>query len=93
MLAPLTRSRRQRRPRTAGELPAIVDRYRIAFVPAAPPAPRIVVTPSGCLVVGVTLAGAAQPPLWGDTGLIGAANRLLHLRRVLQPGLRPPWRC
>jgi hypothetical protein len=59
--------------------PAIVAGYRITFVPADRPAPQVVVTPSGCMTVGVTVAGAAQPPLWGDTGLIRAASRLLHI--------------
>jgi hypothetical protein len=62
--------------------PAIVASYRITFVPAAPPEPRAVVTPSGCLTVGVTVAGAAQPPLWGGAGLIGAAKRLLHIKTL-----------
>jgi alkanesulfonate monooxygenase SsuD/methylene tetrahydromethanopterin reductase-like flavin-dependent oxidoreductase (luciferase family) len=60
--------------------PAIVARYRIAFVPAARSSPQVVVTPSGCMTVGVTVAGAAQPPLWGDTGLIRAASRLLDIK-------------
>lgn len=63
--------------------PAILASYRITLVPAARPAPVVVVTPSGCMTVGVTVAGAAQPPLWGDTGLIGAAMRLLHVKSVL----------
>jgi hypothetical protein len=63
--------------------PAIVGSYRITFVPAAGPAPQVVVTPSGCVTVGVTVAGAGQPPLWGDTGLIRAATRL---RRWSWPG-------
>jgi hypothetical protein len=63
--------------------PAILANYRIAFVPAAPPAPRVVVSPSGCLTVYVTVAGVAQPPLWGDTGLIGAEKRLLHIKSEL----------
>jgi hypothetical protein len=33
------------------------------------------------MTVGITVAGAAQPPLWGDTGLIRAASRLLHIKR------------
>jgi len=28
------------------------------------------------------VAGAAQPPLWGDAGLIGAARRLLRVKTV-----------
>ena len=60
--------------------PAILASYRITFVPAARPAPQVVVTPSGCMTVGVAVAGAAQPPLWGDTGLIRAATRLLHVK-------------
>ena len=60
--------------------PAIVAGYRIAFVPAAWSSPQVVVTPSGCMTVGVTVAGAAQPPLWGDTGLIRAESRLLHIK-------------
>ena len=63
--------------------PALLASYRIAFVPASGRAPRVVVTPSGCLTVGVTVAGAAQPELWGDTGLIRAAQRLLHVKSVL----------
>ena len=70
--------------------PAILGSYRITFVPAARPAPRVVVTPSGCLTVGVTVAGAAQPRLWGDTGLIGAAKRLLHVKSLLAWGGDPP---
>jgi len=60
--------------------PVIIASYRITFVPAAAPAPQVVVTPSGCMTVGVTVAGAAQPPLWGDSGLVGAARRLLHIK-------------
>ena len=45
-------------------------------------APRVVVTPSGCLTAGVTVAGLAQPELWDDTGLIRAAQRLLHVKSV-----------
>ena len=63
--------------------PAILASYQITFVPAASAVPRIVVTPSGCMTVGVTVAGAAQPPLWDDTGLIGAAMRLLHIKTVI----------
>jgi hypothetical protein len=70
--------------------PAILASYRITFVPAARPAPRVVVTPSGCLTVGVTVAGAAQPQLWGDTGLIAAAKRLLHVKSLLAWGGDPP---
>jgi hypothetical protein len=29
------------------------------------------------------VAGAAQPRLWNDTGLIDAAKRLLHVKSVL----------
>jgi hypothetical protein len=67
-------------PNLAVNCPAILASYRITFVPAAAPVPRAVVAPSGCLTVGVTVAGKAQPPLWGDTGLIGAAKRLLPLK-------------
>ena len=62
--------------------PAIAASYRITLVPAAGPAPRVVITSWGCLTVGVTVAGAAQPQLWGGTGLIGAVQRLLHVRPV-----------
>jgi hypothetical protein len=48
--------------------PALLASYRIAFAPAAGRAPRVVVTPSGCLTVGVAVAGAARPELWGDAG-------------------------
>ena len=60
--------------------PALLASYRIEFVPASGRAPRVVVTPSGCLTVGVAVAGAAQPELWGDAGLIRAAKRLLHVK-------------
>ena len=63
--------------------PAIMASYRITFVPASSAAPRVVVTPSGCLTAGVAVAGAAQPRLWNDTGLIDAAKRLLHVTSVL----------
>jgi hypothetical protein len=63
--------------------PAMMASYRITFVPVSGAAPRVVVTPSGCRTVGVTAAGAAQPPLWNDTGLIDAAKRLLHIKPVL----------
>jgi hypothetical protein len=63
--------------------PNMTASYRITFVPAAQSAPRVVVTPSGCRTVGVTVAGAAQPELWDDTGLIDAAKRLLHVKSVL----------
>jgi len=63
--------------------PAIMASYRITFVPAPGAAARVVVTPSGCLTAGVAVAGAAQPPLWNDTGLIDAAKRLLHVKSVL----------
>ena len=62
--------------------PALLASYRIAFVPAYRRAPRVVVTPSGCLTAGVTVAGLAQPELWDDTGLIRAAQRLLHVKSV-----------
>jgi hypothetical protein len=62
--------------------PAIVASFSITFVPAAGGFRRLVVTPSGCMTVGVAVAGAAQPPLWGDTGLIGAAKRLLRVRSL-----------
>ena len=62
--------------------PALLASYRITFVPASGRAPRVVVTPSGCLTVGVTVAGAAQPELWGDAALIRAAQLLLHVRSV-----------
>ena len=57
--------------------------YRIVFVPAPGRAPRVVVTPSGCLTVGVAVAGAAQPELWDDAALIRAAKLLLHVKLVL----------
>jgi hypothetical protein len=63
--------------------PAIVASFRITFVPAARSAPQAVLTPSGCITVGVTVAGTAQPPLWDGTGLIGAAKRLLHVRSLV----------
>jgi len=62
--------------------PNMLASYRITFVPASRSAPSVVVTPSGCLTVGVTVAGAAQPALWGDTGLIHAAERLLRVKSV-----------
>ena len=64
----------------AASCPAIMASYRITFVPASGAAPRIVVTPSGCRTAGVTVAEAAQPRLWNDTGLIDAAKRLLHVK-------------
>ena len=63
--------------------PALWASCRITFVPASRSAPRVVVTPSGCRAVGVTVGGAAQPALWEDTGLIRAAKRLLHVKPVL----------
>ena len=63
--------------------PAILASYQITFVPVGRSSPQAVVTPTGCLTVGVTVAGAAQPLLWDDTGLIHAATRLLHVK----PGL------
>ena len=63
--------------------PAMLASYRIAFVPASGRAPRVMVIPSGCLTVGVAVAGAAQPELWGDAGLIRAAKQLLHVKSVL----------
>ena len=63
--------------------PAMLASYRIAFVPASGRAPRVVVTASGCLTVGVAVAGVAQPELWGDAGLIRAAKQLLHVKSVL----------
>jgi hypothetical protein len=63
--------------------PAVVANFRIAFVPADSVTPRVLVTPSGCMTVGVMAGGAAQPPLWGDTGLIAAAKRLLHVKSLL----------
>jgi hypothetical protein len=62
--------------------PALLASYRIAFVPASGRAPRVALTPSGCLTVGVAVAGAAQPELWGDAGLIRAAKLLLHVKSV-----------
>ena len=63
--------------------PAMLASYRIVFVPASGRAPRVVVTASGCLTVGVAVAGVAQPELWGDAGLIRAAKQLLHVKSVL----------
>jgi hypothetical protein len=62
--------------------PAVLASYRIVFVPASGRAPRIAVAPSGCLTVAATAAGAPQPALWGDAGLIRAAKRLLHVTSV-----------
>jgi hypothetical protein len=62
--------------------PAIMASYRITFVPASGRAPRVLLTPSRCLTVGVTVGGAAQPMLWDGTGLIRAAQRLLHVMSV-----------
>ena len=41
----------------------------------------VVAYPTGCVTVGETVGGAAQPLLW-DPGerLAGAAQRLLHLK-------------
>jgi hypothetical protein len=36
------------------------------------------------------VAGAAQPELWGDAGLIRAAKQLLPVKPVVQPG-RQAW--
>jgi hypothetical protein len=63
--------------------PALRASYRITFVPSSRSAPRVVVIPSGCRTVGVTVGGAAQPALWDDTGLIRAAKRLLHVKSVV----------
>ena len=62
--------------------PALLASYRITFVPAPGPAPRVVVTPTGCMTAGVAVAGAPQPELWDGTGLIRAAKRLLHVTSV-----------
>lgn len=62
--------------------PALLASYRITFVPATRSVPRVVVTPSGCLTVGVAVGGVAQPVLWDRTGLIDAAKRLLHVKSV-----------
>jgi hypothetical protein len=69
--------------------PAILAGYRVIFIPTVPAAPRVVVSPSGCLTVGVNVGGVTQPPLWGDTGLIAAAKRLLHVKSLLVWGRRP----
>ncbi len=50
--------------------------YRLVFNPAAPDAGQIVVTPTGCLLVGVTAGGQRQPPLYPDAALITALHRL-----------------
>jgi hypothetical protein len=42
----------------------------------------VVVTPTGCMTVGVAVAGATQPELWDDARLIRAAKLLLHLTSV-----------
>jgi hypothetical protein len=36
------------------------------------------------LLAGCGTPMAAQPPLWGDSGLEGAARRLLHIKPGLQ---------
>jgi hypothetical protein len=68
---------------------AILAGYQLIFIPTAPAAPRVVVAPSGCLTAGVNVGGVAQPPLWGDTGLIAAAKRLLHVKSLLASGATP----
>ena len=74
----------------AAELPGHRGELRITFVPAAPvPAPQS--WSHRLLHVGVMAGGAAQPPLWGDTGLIRAATRLLHVNAVATAWMWP--RC
>jgi hypothetical protein len=63
--------------------PALLASYRIEFVPGSGRAPHVVVIPSGCPTVGVTVAGAAQPELWGGAGLIRAAKQLLDVKSVV----------
>jgi hypothetical protein len=62
--------------------PAVLASYRITFLPASRSAPRVVVTPTGCLTVEVAVGGAPQPQLWDDAGLIRAAKRLLFDKSV-----------
>jgi hypothetical protein len=54
--------------------------YKLTFIPSAAAAPRTVVTASGCATDGVTVGGAAQPPLLGGEDLARLGMRLLHLR-------------
>jgi hypothetical protein len=63
--------------------PAIVATFRLTFVPAVRAAPRVVVSPSGCMTVGITVGGVAQPMLWGDERLIKLAMRPLRLRSLV----------
>jgi hypothetical protein len=63
--------------------PAIVATFRFTLVPAVRAAPRVVVSPSGCMTVGITVGGVAQPRLWGDERLIRLAMRLLRLRSLV----------
>ena len=50
--------------------------YRLVFNPAAPDARQIVVTPTGCLLIGVTAGGQRQPPLYLAGALITALHKL-----------------
>jgi len=63
--------------------PIIVATFRFTFVPAALAAPRVVVTPTGCLTVQVAVGGVDQRLLWGGDQLISVAMRLLGLKSLV----------
>jgi hypothetical protein len=63
--------------------PIIVATFRFTFVPAALAAPRVVVTPTGCLTVQVAVGGVDQRLLWGGDQLISVAMRLLQLKSLV----------
>jgi hypothetical protein len=61
--------------------PAVpVAPYSVVFTPRAARWPRIVVTPGGCFVDGISVGGRGQPALRDGNAVISALDRLPGLR-------------
>jgi hypothetical protein len=52
--------------------------YQIVFRPAARTSPTVVVSPTNCMFVEVTIGGRSQPALYPAGPLITALHRLFH---------------
>jgi hypothetical protein len=61
--------------------PAITVGRRVAFDPASSGQPPIVVYPTECIAVLVTVGGRAQPTLFGSAQLIRVIDHLVSYRR------------
>lgn len=63
--------------------PAGLATFQFTFIPPTPAAHQVTATPSGCITVGITVAGVLQPPLWDSGTLTRAAMRLLGLKSLV----------